>query len=135
VKKSGAESKNDLAERFGKAAPTLLKAGERVSVRNIERDDVVGADNLHHSRRSVRCAGHKHGNWAIVERVGKEPKLPSIVHAHEDRLEVFIPFCLQPCQAIGVLGVAAGPRLQPLDTLEHSLCDLPRSAAIIFAVQ
>jgi hypothetical protein len=73
-------SKEELAKRFGKAAPRMLEARECVSVRNIERGDVVG--NLHHSRRRVGRAGHKHGNLAIIECVGKEPKLPSILHAH-----------------------------------------------------
>src|ERR1700732_2664398 len=76
--------KRRSCQELWKPAPGLLEARECVYVRNIERGDVLAADNLHHSRRRVRRAGHKHGNLAIVECVGKEPKLPSIAYAHWD---------------------------------------------------
>src|ERR1700719_4087925 len=79
---TGSRFKGGGCQELWKPAPGLLDARECAYVRNIERGDVVGADNLHHSRRRVRRAGHKHGNLAIVECVGKEPKLPSILHAH-----------------------------------------------------
>ena len=42
--------------------------------------------------------------WPLLKRnvIKKEPKLTSIVHAHQDRLEVFVCLCLHPCQAISV---------------------------------
>ena len=42
--------KGGACQELWKPAPRLLEARECVSIRNIEKGDVVGADDLHHSR-------------------------------------------------------------------------------------
>ena len=51
----------DLARSAQTAQGTRVRLG---------RGDVVGADNLHHSRRRIRSAAHKHGNLALPELEG-----------------------------------------------------------------
>ena len=44
----GRRFKGGACQELWKPAPRLLEARECVSVRNIERGDVIGTDNLHH---------------------------------------------------------------------------------------
>ena len=47
---TGRRFKGRSCQELWKPAPRLLEARECVSIRNIEKGDVVHTDNLHHSR-------------------------------------------------------------------------------------
>ena len=47
---TGRRFKRGACQELWKPAPRLLETRECVSIRNIEKGDVVGADDLHHSR-------------------------------------------------------------------------------------
>jgi ATP dependent DNA ligase domain len=83
------------------AAARSLEACKDVLVGYVDRGDIVRANNLHHSRRWVWCAGDENGNVAIAKCVDEKPYLPTVGDAHEDGFKIFAR--TYPRQSVGML--------------------------------
>jgi hypothetical protein len=82
------------------AAARSLQPCKDVLVGNVDRGDIVRANNLYHSRRWVWRAGDENGNVAIAKCVDDKPYLPTVGDAHEDGFKIFAR--IYPCQSVSM---------------------------------